>query len=72
MNNFLNIALLAETLLIAGCKQPVERPNVVFIICDQMSPRAMGWTGETEVRTPNLDELSNSAYCFKRSGENIN
>ncbi len=43
--------------------------NVVVLIADQHHPRAMGCTGDTTVRTPNLDALAakstsfRSAYC---------
>jgi len=57
-------ALLVFVFLIAGCRLSVKEPNVILIVCDQLSPRAMGWTGETEVITPNLDQFSDAAYCF--------
>lgn len=64
MKRAIFICLVAQTMLLCGCRQPEKKPNIVFIICDQMSPRAMGWTGETEVKTPHLDNFSESAYCF--------
>ncbi len=57
-------ALLVFVFLIAGCRLSVKEPNIILIVCDQLSPRAMGWTGETEVITPNLDQFSDAAYCF--------
>lgn len=51
-------------LALQACKPELEQPNILFIICDQMSPRAMGWVGETEVSTPTLDEFSRTSYCF--------
>jgi len=50
--------------LVPGCRQNETRPNILFIICDQLSPRAVGWTGQTEVKTPNLDSLAESSYVF--------
>jgi choline-sulfatase len=57
-------ALLIIGFLVTGCSLSVKEPNVIMIVCDQLSPRAMGWTGDTEVITPNLDQFSNAAYCF--------
>jgi len=50
--------------ILPGCGQNEERPNILFILCDQLSPRAVGWSGQTEVRTPNLDKLAESSYIF--------
>ncbi len=57
-------ALLIVVFQITGCSLSVKEPNVIMIVCDQLSPRAMGWTGDTEVITPNLDQFSDAAYCF--------
>ena len=54
----------AGILTVSGCRFRHEKPNILFIICDQMSPRVMGWTGETEVKTPHLDDFSQLSYCF--------
>jgi choline-sulfatase len=56
--------LIAIFFCISGCKFSTPKPNIVFIICDQLSPRAIGWTGQTEVQTPHLDHFSESSYCF--------
>lgn len=58
------VVALAGTCLIYGCQAKQKPPNIVFIFVDQMSPRAMGWTGQTEVKTPNLDGFSQRSYCF--------
>ena len=57
-------ALLLVMMMFQSCQQELKQPNIVYIFCDQMSPRTMGWVGETEVQTPHLDEFSESAYCF--------
>jgi len=40
------------------------RPNILLIIDDQHSPRAMGWTGQTQVRTPHLDRFAAESVRF--------
>ena len=62
--NITLVLSLAGIFLVQGCHQELKEPNILFIFCDQMSPRTMGWVGETEVQTPHLDEFSESAYCF--------
>lgn len=64
MKHLLILFFLPLAGFLAGCTQLVKSPNIVFIICDQMSPRAMGWVGETEAQTPALDQFSQSSYCF--------
>ena len=59
---------LAGVALAAARRTPAQqkkgRPNILLIIDDQHSPRAMGWTGETPVQTPALDRLASESVCF--------
>lgn len=64
MKHFFYLILLIIVQSFSGCSRFSQEPNIVFILCDQMSPRAMGWLEQMEVQTPNLDRFSNSAYCF--------
>ena len=58
------VILMAGILALSGCHFEPEQPNIVFVYCDQMNPRAMGWTGQMEVKTPHLDDFSEISYCF--------
>lgn len=48
-----------------------EKPNIVVVFVDQLSPWALGCYGNTEIETPNIDGLANdgvifnNAYCAK-------
>jgi choline-sulfatase len=48
---------------------PDERPNILFVMADQLTPSALPAYGNTVTRTPNLDALAEegvvfeSAYC---------
>ncbi len=68
MKQFMNrkylIIAIISLMFFPACKQSSNHPNILFIFCDQMSPRAMGWTGQMEVQTPNLDEFAESGYVF--------
>jgi choline-sulfatase len=39
---------------------PSDRPNIIFMLADDMGPWAMGCAGNAEIRTPNLDRLAAS------------
>ncbi len=47
-----------------GAQESSSRPNVLLIIDDQHSPRAMGWTGQTQCITPSLDRLAAESVRF--------
>ena len=40
------------------------RPNLVFVLTDQWRAKAMGYEGDPNVKTPNLDRLAKSALNF--------
>ena len=50
---------------IASCaKQEQRRPNVLFVFADQMRAASLGCMGNSEVRTPNMDELAKQGLLF--------
>ncbi len=51
----------------AGPETTAGRPNIVFIIADQLRADHLGFNGNTEVRTPNLDRLAADAAVFDRA-----
>jgi arylsulfatase A-like enzyme len=69
-------ALLAFTCLAAGTGAAVgrpamaagpaatTRPNVLFVLCDDLRPDAVGCYGSAHVRTPHLDALAGSGVRF--------
>ena len=38
-----------------------ERPNIVYLLCDQWRASATGYAGDPNVRTPNLDRLEKNS-----------
>lgn len=44
-----------------------KQPNIVFIIADQLRADHLGFYGNTEVRTPNLDKFAQGAHVFDRA-----
>ncbi|MEK7754178.1 MAG: sulfatase-like hydrolase/transferase, partial [Acidobacteriota bacterium] len=45
---------------------PVQRPNILFIMVDEMRWDAMGCEKHPVVRTPNLDRLAAEGVRFNR------
>lgn len=53
------ILVFAATAALAGvaAKAPAVRPNIVFVFPDQWRANAFGFSGDPNVKTPNLDRL---------------
>jgi arylsulfatase A-like enzyme len=66
MNNTLKTAapvLLAGlgTILSSCAEKTPERPNVVFVLIDEWRAQDLGYTGNTDVITPNIDRLASES-----------
>jgi arylsulfatase A-like enzyme len=59
---FAVIALCAHWSALAA-----SRPNVLFILCDDLRPAALGCYGSPHVRTPNIDRLAKEGVLFKNT-----
>src|SRR5262245_43307791 len=44
-----------------------SRPNVLFILCDDLRPAALGCYGSPHVKTPNIDRLAKEGVLFKNT-----
>ena len=44
-----------------------SRPNVLFILCDDLRPDAVGCLGSTHVKTPFIDAVAGDGVCFTNS-----
>ena len=40
------------------------RGNVIWIMCDQLRAQALGYQGDPNVRTPNIDNLARNGMRF--------
>lgn len=56
-------ACLAGALLLASLRA-AERPNVVFILADDLGYGDVGCFGQTKIRTPNIDRLAAEGMRF--------
>ena len=51
----------------AADAKPKPRPNVLFILCDDLRPAALGCYGSKNVRTPNMDRLAREGVLFQNA-----
>lgn len=47
--------------------QKISRPNIVWIVCEDMSPEHLGCYGGTGGKTPNIDQLANESVQYTRA-----
>ncbi len=57
---------LVFLLLNCGAPAALERPNILFIIVDDLRPE-LGCYGNSEIQTPNIDRLAQEALVFTRA-----
>ncbi|MBE0676004.1 MAG: sulfatase-like hydrolase/transferase, partial [Bacteroidales bacterium] len=57
--------VLASSCIAAG--QVTDKPNVLIIMTDQQAFSALGYAGNTVIRTPNLDKLAANGVYFSQA-----
>jgi hypothetical protein len=62
-----NMIRLLAFLLLATLSHAASRPNVLFILCDDIRPDTLGCYGSKHVKTPNIDRLANEGIVFKNT-----
>ena len=70
--DFLRTTMQAGTALSAAVSLPTigqrkirKRPNIVFVLTDQWRAQALGYAGDPNVKTPNLDQLAARSINFE-------
>lgn len=48
-------------------EQPVQRPNIIFVMTDDHTHHQMSLTGKAFIKTPNLDRLAEEGVWFKNA-----
>lgn len=61
-------AAAASCLPVSG--QRTKRPNILFLMPDQLRAQALGYMGNRDVRTPNIDKLAQESIVFKNTFAN--
>ena len=63
-----SLGLIAPVALVAAeTAKPASRPNIVFILCDDLRPDALGCYGAKHVKTPHIDALAARGVRFQNA-----
>ena len=65
MKNIILIVFLFSFFI--SCSKKIEKPNIVFVFADQWRAQSMGYAGNPDVLTPNLDKLALEGVCFSNA-----
>jgi arylsulfatase A-like enzyme len=58
------IAVLVAFIGLVGCSEAPKKPNVIYVFADQWRAQAIGYAGDVNARTPNLDQLAQEGIQF--------
>jgi arylsulfatase A len=58
------LALAALALLAAGPAFAADRPNIIFVLCDDLAQGDLGCYGQTKIKTPHLDRIAKEGTRF--------
>ncbi|HKB06302.1 MAG TPA: arylsulfatase [Gemmataceae bacterium] len=61
------ILLLAGVVFAAGTASAADRPNIVFILADDLGFGDLGCYGQKHIRTPNIDKLAAEGMRFTQA-----
>jgi N-acetylglucosamine-6-sulfatase len=64
---FLAIGALSACALVGRCAAQPPRPNIVFILMDDLRFDELGCTGHPFAKTPNIDRLAKEGAIFKNA-----
>jgi len=53
-------------LVLASCKEQTQRPNIILMMTDDQGWYDAGFNGNTQIMTPNLDQLAAEGVIFDR------
>ncbi|MDO5971526.1 sulfatase [Flavivirga aquimarina] len=62
-----NILITLLSLFIISCSKKVEKPNIVFVFADQWRAQSLGYSGNPDVITPNIDKLASEGVYFSNA-----
>ena len=58
------IVLMSCSQVSAGSETAPARPNIIFILCDDLRWNSLGCTGNSLIKTPNIDQLAKRGTLF--------
>jgi len=66
MKRFELVIVLTAVFLAGSAKAASSRPNILVILPDQLRAQALGCMGNTDVHTPNIDQLAGGGILFRQ------
>ena len=65
-------AIILVTVVTGGCRrspaeQPPRRPNILFILLDDLRADTLGYAGHPSVKTPQIDRIANEGVNFRNA-----
>jgi len=67
MKNVIRFFITAFAALNLASGAESKHPNVLFVLCDDLRPSALGCYGSPHVKTPNIDRLANEGVRFENA-----
>ena len=64
LNKIFGVVSFALSPLIFSCAESVKQPNIVYVFADQWRASAFGYTGDPNIKTPNIDRLAAEGLNF--------
>jgi arylsulfatase A-like enzyme/DNA-binding beta-propeller fold protein YncE len=64
-NGLFLLLIVVTTCVTLSGSEPPERPNIVFLLADDQCTYSMGCYGNTDVQTPQLDQLARDGLVFE-------
>ena len=68
--NYQKLILTSAGLALTGlsaCAQKAEKPNIIFILCDDMGYGDLGCYGQAHISTPNIDRMAQQGMRFTQA-----
>ena len=62
----MKLFFVSSLLVVAGAAAALPRPNVIFILADDLGYNELGCYGQKKIQTPNLDQLAKDGMRFTR------
>jgi N-sulfoglucosamine sulfohydrolase len=59
------VVLMITNVAVARSSEAADRPNLLLILADDLTWRDVGFVGNTEVQTPNLDQLASQSMHLR-------
>ena len=67
IKTILKPAILLFFCTLVACNQKNRRPNIIFILVDDLGWKDVGFMGSTFYETPNIDRIANEGLVFTQA-----